>query len=605
MIDRLRAALLLAAALLLVPGNTGAQQVTVSPVSGTVEIQVPPDPAFRPLAAGGSYPGAAVVRTGADGFALVRYADGSEVVVRPGSEVRVGGDEGEGVRVRFGKVLLRIRRLLTPGQELTHRTPTTVAAVRGTEFGLVVELSGRTRVFVFEGKVAVSNVEPVGGTVEVGAGRMTEVDVRRPPTEPRAFAAGEFDSGAGGGEVDRGEDRAVEAGQAPVAVRWLAFPDPDLDALANPAYLADGPSTGMSAMAFGSLAAAGDEVRRQGLSTRTTDDLFRRGVALAMGRTTVGPVTFAAYAQGDAGLDRAERSVRAPGAVLPDVYSQEDRWKVGEGRVLAAWASGRASAGAQVAHRRASLDGESARTGVPGSPDRIETSSDITTLSLGMRRRGTWSTGVSVHHAWIGSTSEATDHAELSHTATAVEALARRQFARASLAGWLRLERNSGGEDRARPGQGLVYREDVAINTARVGFGVGFTPAPGTVLSADVAAGIADESAVQTDAAGRTLEDEADLRLSGSAHVGAQVAVSGPWRIELSVLHAVEHIDRDFVLGHDTGGSLVDVRSVFGTHAVAGILYRGRSWTGRYALSASGEGGRPWVHSLLLAVQPH
>ncbi|MHB1193242.1 MAG: FecR domain-containing protein [Longimicrobiales bacterium] len=604
MSDRIWLSCLAAAVLLLLPGSARAQQPTVSPVSGTVEIQLPPDPAFRPLTEAGSYPGSAVVRTGPDGFAMVRYADGSEVVVRPGSEVRVGGEGGEGVMVRLGKVLLRIRRLMTPGQERTHRTPTTVAAVRGTEFGLAVEPSGRTRVFVFEGRVAVSNAESVGGTVEVDAGRMTDVDVRRPPSEPRSFAAGEFETGVSAGEVERGEDRAVEAGQAPVALRWLAFPDPDLDALANPAYLADGPSSGVSAVAFGELAEGGDRVEQGGRSTRVTDDAVRRGVGLAMGRASVGSITLAAFAQGDAGLDRAERTVRAPGSTLADVFAQEARWRVGEGRVLGAWAPGPTSLGVEVGHRRASLDAESAPAGVPGKPDLSEARSDITSLSLGIRRRGKWTSGLSVHHSMINSTTDAAEHAELSQSRTALEALARRQGGRGAVAGWLRLERTSGSEDRTVAGQGLLYREELAINTVRIGFGAGFTPAAGTVLSVDLAAGLADESAVQTDAAGRLLEDEEDLRLSGSAHLGAQVAVAGPWHIELSVLHSLEHIDRDFVLGREAGGSLVDVRSVFGSRASAGLLYGGRGWTGRYAISASPEGGRPWIHSLLVAVTP-
>jgi hypothetical protein len=323
-----------------------------------------------------------------------------------------------------------------------------------------------------------------------------------------------------------------------------------------------------------------------------------------MGRASVGAVTLAAFAQGDGGLDRAERTVRAPGATLPDFFLQEARWRVAEGRLLAAWAPARTSLGAEVGHRRASLDSESAPAGAPRPPDLSEARSEITTLSLGMRRRGTWTSGLSVHHSIINSTTEAAEHAELSQSRTALEALARRQSGRGSLAGWLRLERTSGSEDRTRAGQGLLYREEVAINTARLGFGVGFIPAGGTLVSLDLAAGVADESAVQTDGAGRIIEDEEDLRLSGGAHLGAQVAVAGPWHIELSVLHALEHIDRDFVRGGEMGGSLVDVRRVFGSRASAGLLYGGRGWTGRYAISASPEGGRPWIHSLLVAVTP-
>ena len=592
-----------ALALLLLPAVALAQQATVSPVSGAVEIKETDAGAYHALTTGGSYPGTAVVRTGADGFALIRYADGSEVVVRPGSQVVVGGEGGEGVLVRLGKVLLRIQRLLVPGQERTHRTPTTVAAIRGTEFGLAVEASGRTRVFVFEGLVAVTNPDVAGAATEVGPGRMTVVAPGRRPTEPRAFSAGEFE-GAAAGEVERGEDRAVESGQAPVALRWLAFADPELDALANPAYLPAGAGAGVSAVAFGALAGGGAYVERDGRRTPLVRDAVRRGVGQALGRVTSGSFTWAAFAQGDAGLDRAERAVRPPGSPLSSFFQEETRWTVAEGRVLGAWSGGATSWGVGIGHRQATLDAESSPADDLDAVGVSSTRSDITTVSLGVRRLGVRSTGLSVHHSEIRSTTEADQDAEQSTSLTAVEGLVRGRRGEADLAGWLRLERTAGVEDRTAPGEGLVYREDVDVRTARVGFGVGLTPRSGVLLSLDLAAGMADESAVQVSGAGVVLEDEEDLRLSASVHLGTQVEVAGPWRAELSVLHAVEHIDRDFVIGRDAGGVLLDVRSVYGTRATAGVVYAGARWTGRYAVSASPEAGRPWVHSFLLAVSP-
>ena len=598
MLERLVVLCACAVALLPAAESVAAQQPTVSPVSGRVEIQVPPDTAFHALAEGGPFPSSAVVRTGADGFALVRYADGSEVVVRPGSEVRIGGEAEEGVLVRVGKVLLRMRRLLTPGQERTHRTPTTVAAVRGTEFGLAVERSGRTRVFVFQGLVRVSNATLEGGAVDVEAGRMTEVGVGRPPSAPRAFAAAEFEGGASG-EVERGEDRAVEAGQAPVALRWLAFADADLDALANPAYLADGPVSGVSVVGFGDLGKGGARVERDGRRTLDADDAMHRGLGQALGRASLGSVRMAAVALGGAGLDRAQRSVRSPGSALPDVLDQEERWKVAEGRLMAAWVPGRTSVGLDVAQRWSSIDGESALVDSPASFEASEVRSDITTLSLGVRRVGTWTTGLSVHHVRAASTTRARYRAELNTSVNAVEALARRTSGAHSLAGWVRLERTTGHEDRTSTGRELIYREQAEIKTARVGVGVGLAPQPGVVIGLDVAAGLADESAVQRDGTGRTLEDEEDLRLSASVHVGAQLTLTGPWRAEVSVLHSGEHVDRDFPVAR--AGTFRDARSLYGTLATAGVLYTTGSWTGRYALSTSPEAGRPWVHSLLLA----
>ncbi len=79
------------------------------------------------------------VRTGSTGIGRIRYADGTDLTVKPNSVVQVVGGEAEGMWVRLGKVLIRARRLLTSGEEQTFRSPIAVAAVRGTEFGMMVE----------------------------------------------------------------------------------------------------------------------------------------------------------------------------------------------------------------------------------------------------------------------------------------------------------------------------------------------------------------------------------------------------------------------------------------------------------------------------------
>ena len=273
----------------LVPIALAAQQPTVTPVSGVVEIRTSPSGAFVPVTAEAAYPGDAVLRTGSDGFALINYADSTEIVVRPGTEVELGGEADEGVRVFIGKVLLRVRRLFSPGQERSHRTPTTVAAVRGTEFGLAVGSDGSTSVFVFEGRVAVSNGELTQQPIEVDAGSVTTVSPLTPPTEPRPFQSGEFERGSAG-EVERGEDRAVEAGQAPTTARYLAFPDRDLDALENPAYLSVGPGEGASVLLLGSGSSGGSTVTIDGVTTFDESDGGSRGLAQALAWATLEPV---------------------------------------------------------------------------------------------------------------------------------------------------------------------------------------------------------------------------------------------------------------------------------------------------------------------------
>lgn len=576
--------------------SASAQQPLVSPVSGLVEVRVPPSETFAPLVQATGLPGDAVVRTGPGGFALVRYADSTEVVVRPGSEVRIGGEGSDGVRVMLGKVLLRIRRLITPGQERTHRTPTTVAAVRGTEFGLAVEASGRTRVYVFEGAVVVTHAALEGEAVRVEAGRMTDVRVDRRPTEPRPFEPGAFEN-AGAGEVERGEDRVVEGGQAPVALRWLAFADADLDALANPAYLAGG-GAGVSALVFGEAAASRARVDEKPV----TDDVALRALGQGLGRATMPEgVEVAAFAQADRGRDRAERAVRAPGEPTSALSREETTWRIGEARLLAALLRGSASFGVSIGHRRAVRDAESTPVGDPTDPFTSEETSDITTVSVGMRRTGLRTWGVSLHHSEVGAnTSTTAGHADLAHRRDALEALMRGAWSLGSWAGWLRLGRTAGDEERTALDGAPRYTEATTIHTARVGLGIGIAPLQGLLVGLDVAGGLADERARQSDPFGGVLEDEDDVRLSGSLHAGAQAAMGGPWSLELSVLHTIEHIGRDFPV-HGSGSGFTDTRTFYATRALAGLVFRRERWTGRYAIAAPPDSGRPWVHSLVVA----
>lgn len=579
-----------------------AQTTTVSPISGTVEVRTPPAGAFAALGEAGTFASDAEVRTGRDGYALVRYADGSEVVVRPSTTVTVGGEGSQGVWVQVGKVLLRVKKLLTPGQERTHRTPTTVAAVRGTEFGLAVDASGNTRVYVFEGRVAVSNSALTNEPIELGAGLMTEVDLRRPPTTPRTFDAGDFEGGAGG-EVERGEDRAVEAGQAPVVLRYLAFSDPDLDALENAAYLVTG-AAGISAVALGSAGASRAHVERDGTRTSVEDDLHLRALGQGLARADLtSRVRLGVFAQGDRGRDRALTSLRGPGDVLPALTRDEVDWTVGEGRVLTSVTTGRTSLGMQVGHRRSTFTSESAPATEPAAVFPSEQRSDITTLSAGARWTGVRTVGVSYEHGWVRSTmTTPADSARLTTNLDAAQALVRERRGNVTWAGWVRLERSAAGESLHASDGSFIYHEDVYVHTGRLGLGWGLVPVEGVAVSADVAAGVANESAVRSLTDGTIIEDEEDLRWSGSAHLGAQITLSGPWRADLSVLHVMEHIDRDFPI-HAAGPPFTDVRAAYGTAAGAGIMYAGDRWTVRYALTGTG-GIRPWVHTLLVAASP-
>jgi FecR protein len=590
----------------LLPTVLAAQQPMVTPVSGVVEIRMAPGAGFSAVTESGAYPSDAVLRTGANGFALINYADSTEIVVRPGTQVELGGQSQQGVRVFLGKVLIRVRRLFTAGQERSHRTPTTVAAVRGTEFGLAVEGDGSTQVFVFEGRVAVSNSELRGPPVQVAAGNVTEVAPRRPPTDPHSFQAGEFERGSTG-EIERGEDRAVEAGQAPTTARYLAFADHDLDALANPAYLAVGPQRGGSGVLLGSLSAGSQRVTTNGVKTFDEEGGERRALAQAMAWATVGKgFRLGGVVQGDVGSEQAVRAIRFPRSPEVERLQQDSNWRIAEGRLLASLQRGATAFGVAAGHRQGSQDADVSPAGSLAPPMMTDGSSNISTLSAGVRLSGRRTLGLSYHRAWVDARQDTNSNVlDTDGTRDAIEALIRSWGERAGWGGWVRVERTATAEERRIDGA-LIYHEDLKVWTARAGFGLGFMPTPDLLFSLDLAGGVASETAFQINDTGARIEDEDDTRLSGSIHAGVQLTLAGPWRAEVTVLHSGERIDRRFSLAPigSAPSTATDVRSLFGTRGGVAFLYRGDRMTVRYGVMSPGEGDLPWVHTFLVALAP-
>ena len=119
----------------------GAQVAQVTRLAGYVAVRAAGEVEFQPLTDSVELDLEGLVKTGADGLARIRYSDGTEVTVRPGSEVVTGGIAREGTQVRAGQVLIRVGRLLE-SEERSFRTPIAVAAIRGTEFGISVVPDG-------------------------------------------------------------------------------------------------------------------------------------------------------------------------------------------------------------------------------------------------------------------------------------------------------------------------------------------------------------------------------------------------------------------------------------------------------------------------------
>lgn len=604
--SRLFAALLLTA---LGPGAL-AGQATVTPISGVVQVQSE-DGKVTSVDTTRSVPPGASVRTGPDGRALLKMADGSEAVLRPGSTVTIEAADG-GLRVLLGRVLLRISKLFRSGQERAYRTPTTVAAVRGTDFGLAVEASGATRVFVFDGVVDVSNVQLPDSTVAVRAGFVSAVSPGRAPATPRTFSASEWEGATGGDALERGEDRLVETTQAAVSARYLAFADPDIDALANPAYLATGPAGRLTSLAAAWGYRGSSTVTDGGTTTRVSDD--RGGEALTQHLAVVpaGGIRVGAYVQGDLGTDRGVRDIRPATATEAQRTFQDQSWSLGEGRLMASGGLGANGAwgwGAAAGYHRWSSDMDQRPATSTGLFGHTEDGTTVTTAQVGLLRHGSGGSTLSFGYRYLRSQEDVTapDSVEnfqgRTHT---LDVLARGVRGSTLWGSWLQVERSTVDETLDDATGRRVYVETGSLWSAKGGVGIGLQPTSGVVLGADAAVGIAPERAEQRHPDGSLIESEKDLRLSGGLHVGGQITISGPWRFDVSVLHGFQRLRRDFTFPAfmvPVSRTVNDTRTNYGTHARLGLLYVGERLAGGYLLRSAPEAGRPPLHTLLLVAR--
>jgi len=178
--------LLLAAALLCCPlGLLAGETGCVYDLKGSVEILKSgratwePAPKGRPVAEGDR------IKTGAGAWCEILFKEGSFIKLDENSETAAdslkASAEGRVFSFSFlkGKALWMAAKLkgkLT--SKFSVRTPTTVCAVRGTDFSMLVSTSGQTTIGLFEGKVALSEGQAekellAGGEATAGAAGLT------------------------------------------------------------------------------------------------------------------------------------------------------------------------------------------------------------------------------------------------------------------------------------------------------------------------------------------------------------------------------------------------------------------------------------------------
>jgi hypothetical protein len=168
------------------------------------------------------------IHASADGYALLGLVDGTTIELQPGTELEILDFKGgvrELFRIWLGKARLRVRKLVGAPNPYQMHSPIATIGVRGTEFDIEVRPDSVTTVRVYEGLVSVRNNQVAGREVLVGAGREVTVYPLRPPDPPITF------------EQVVAENFSRESTvEHPLLERFLAFPDPHLDLVDNPAY---------------------------------------------------------------------------------------------------------------------------------------------------------------------------------------------------------------------------------------------------------------------------------------------------------------------------------------------------------------------------------
>jgi hypothetical protein len=93
-----------------------------------------------------------MVETGADGFAVIDYPDGTSIKLRPNTIVVL---EQNHIYVKSGRTWFNVEK--RADNELIIEAPTAIAGIRGTEFLVNVEPDGTTNFQLIEGSVEISD----------------------------------------------------------------------------------------------------------------------------------------------------------------------------------------------------------------------------------------------------------------------------------------------------------------------------------------------------------------------------------------------------------------------------------------------------------------
>lgn len=211
------------------------------------------------------------IDTRGGGHVVIELTDGSVVVVQPGTQILFQSDPGAGslfdlFQIMVGHVRFKINHSSGRLNPYRVNSPTASIAVRGTEFSVAVQDSGATEVIVYVGLVEVTRLSNPNQTVLVGpgsgvivrpndAGVLFLLPVNEDPGLDRS-RDGRRDAPDAAVFYEQYTDHLLESGELPVTSRFLAFSDPHLDSIENPAYATEFSSAEARLLVMPSLSGA-------------------------------------------------------------------------------------------------------------------------------------------------------------------------------------------------------------------------------------------------------------------------------------------------------------------------------------------------------------
>lgn len=183
-----------------VDGQEWETENTIGAVSGQVHVRLAPEQQWQIAQVGHRLEPGEEVRTGEESSVEIHRGEEGILELTPHSDVAAPstpstfyGEPSRTIFLRKGTLLGRVKPNPSTGSTLHIRTPTAVAAVRGTEFGVSLASERETSAGVFdEGHLEVESLDAQGNLsgakVDLNPGEETTARWGMPPTRPRPLA---------------------------------------------------------------------------------------------------------------------------------------------------------------------------------------------------------------------------------------------------------------------------------------------------------------------------------------------------------------------------------------------------------------------------------